>query len=70
MILKNWSRKIKEYNFDGIAAILSSSPAYVKPSQEGIFRHYAALADVCPIPIIICIMYRVVPDPIWNGKPP
>jgi 4-hydroxy-tetrahydrodipicolinate synthase len=50
---KELVKKIKDYHFDGIAAILSSSPAYIKPSQEGIFRHYAAMADVCPIPIIL-----------------
>jgi 4-hydroxy-tetrahydrodipicolinate synthase len=50
---KELVKKIKEYNFDGISAILSSSPAYIKPSQEGIFRHYAAIADVCPIPVIL-----------------
>jgi len=46
-------KKIKDYNFDGVDAILSSSPAYVKPSQEGIFHHYAAMADVSPVPIIL-----------------
>lgn len=50
---KELVKKIKEYNFNGIDAILSSSPAYVKPSQEGIFRHYAAVADVCPKPVIL-----------------
>ena len=50
---KELVKKIKEYNFNGIDAILSYSPAYVKPSQEGIFRHYAAVADVCPIPVIL-----------------
>jgi 4-hydroxy-tetrahydrodipicolinate synthase len=46
-------QKIKGYNFDGISAILSSSPAYSKPSQEGIFRHYQAVADACPVPVIL-----------------
>jgi 4-hydroxy-tetrahydrodipicolinate synthase len=50
---KELVKKIKEYRFEGISAILSSSPAYVKPSQEGIFRHYAAVADVCPVPVIL-----------------
>lgn len=50
---KELVKKIKDYNFDGIAAILSSSPAYIKPSQEGIYRHYMALAVVSPVPIII-----------------
>ena len=46
-------RKIKDYDFTGIDAILSSSPAYVKPTQEGIFEHYAAIEKVCLVPIII-----------------
>lgn len=45
--------KIKNYNFTGIDAILSSSPAYVKPSQEGIFNHYMEIEKVSPVPIII-----------------
>ncbi|HMN90450.1 MAG TPA: 4-hydroxy-tetrahydrodipicolinate synthase [Saprospiraceae bacterium] len=44
---------IRQYNFDGVAAIMSSSPAYSKPSQEGIFQHYMAIAEVSPVPIII-----------------
>ncbi|MBT8229980.1 MAG: 4-hydroxy-tetrahydrodipicolinate synthase [Bacteroidia bacterium] len=47
------AKKIKDYNFDGIDGILSSSPAYVKPNQEGIFRHYMELEKHCPVPIII-----------------
>jgi 4-hydroxy-tetrahydrodipicolinate synthase len=35
------------------AAVLSSSPAYNKPSQEGIFRHYLAVEKVSPVPIIL-----------------
>jgi 4-hydroxy-tetrahydrodipicolinate synthase len=35
------------------AAVLSASPYYNKPSQEGIFQHYAALAKVSPQPIIL-----------------
>lgn len=46
-------KKIKEYDFKGIDGILSSSPAYVKPNQEGIFSHYMAIAEVSPVPIII-----------------
>ena len=46
-------KKISGYNFKGIDAILSSSPAYVKPSQEGIFRHYMEMEKVCPVPIIL-----------------
>lgn len=45
--------RIKSFNFDGFAGILSSSPAYNKPSQEGIFQHYMEIAKVSPVPIII-----------------
>ena len=44
---------LKSYNFDGIDAIMSSSPAYSKPSQEGIYQHYMAAAEASPVPIII-----------------
>jgi len=45
--------KIKHFDFNGIAAILSSSPAYNKPTQEGIYQHYIKVAEHCPVPIII-----------------
>ncbi len=45
--------RIKSFDFDGIAGILSSSPAYNKPTQEGIFQHYMEIAKVSPVPIII-----------------
>jgi len=46
-------QKLKTFDTSGISAILSSSPAYVKPTQDGIFRHYMALAEASPLPIII-----------------
>jgi len=46
-------KKIKGYNFKGIDAILSSSPAYVKPSQEGIYRHYMEMEKASSVPIIL-----------------
>ena len=45
--------RLKEFNFDGFAGILSSSPAYTKPSQEGIFQHYMHVEKASPLPIII-----------------
>ena len=44
---------IKHTDFDGINAILSVSPYYNKPSQEGLFHHYTAIADACPVPVIL-----------------
>jgi 4-hydroxy-tetrahydrodipicolinate synthase len=44
---------IKSANLDGIDAILSVSPAYNKPSQEGIYQHYKMISKNCPLPIIV-----------------
>jgi 4-hydroxy-tetrahydrodipicolinate synthase len=40
-------------NFSGIDAILSVSPYYNKPTQEGIYQHYKAIAAVSKLPIIL-----------------
>ena len=45
--------RIREYNFDGVAGIMSSSPAYSKPPQEGIYQHFMRVADASPLPVII-----------------
>ena|SRR6476469_1526570 len=37
----------------GIAAVLSASPAYNKPSQAGLVQHYLCLADASPVPLIL-----------------
>ncbi|MDD3321352.1 MAG: 4-hydroxy-tetrahydrodipicolinate synthase [Paludibacter sp.] len=44
---------LKTYDFSGIDAILSVTPYYNKPSQEGLYQHYAAIAKVSPLPIIL-----------------
>lgn len=36
-----------------VDAILSVAPYYNKPSQEGLYQHYAAIAKVSPVPVII-----------------
>lgn len=45
--------KLKENKFEGIDAILSVVPYYNKPSQEGIFQHYSAIAHASKLPIIL-----------------
>ena len=35
----------KKYRLDGVTAILSASPYYSKPSQEGIYQHYKYLSE-------------------------
>ena len=44
---------LKTQNFDGIDAILSVVPYYNKPSQEGIYRHYKAIASATKLPVIL-----------------
>ena len=45
--------QINRYSFDGIDAILSASPSYSKPSQQGIYEHYTVVADASPVPVIL-----------------
>jgi 4-hydroxy-tetrahydrodipicolinate synthase len=44
---------IKDSNLAGVNALLSVSPYYNKPSQEGIYQHFKAIADVSPVPVIL-----------------
>ena len=45
--------QIKNTTFDGIDAILSVTPYYNKPSSRGIKEHFYAIADACPVPVIL-----------------
>ncbi|UOB17681.1 4-hydroxy-tetrahydrodipicolinate synthase [Abyssalbus ytuae] len=45
--------ELKSTNLDGFDAILSVSPYYNKPSQEGIYQHYKAIAAATTKPVII-----------------
>lgn len=44
---------LKTGNFDGVNAILSVVPYYNKPSQEGIYQHYKAIATATKLPVIL-----------------
>lgn len=44
--------RIRTTNFKGVDAVLSVCPYYNKPSQEGIFQHYKAIADESPVPVL------------------
>ena len=44
---------LETFPLDKAAAVLSASPYYSKPSQEGIFQHYKALAAASPKPLIL-----------------
>ena len=45
--------KLKNFEYTGIDAILSVTPYYNKPSQEGLYQHYAAIAQASPLPVIL-----------------
>lgn len=45
--------EIKTTNLDGIDAILSVSPYYSKPTQEGIYQHFKAISQASPLDIIL-----------------
>ena len=41
------------FPLDKGAAVLSASPYYNKPSQEGLYQHYKAIAEASPVPVIL-----------------
>ncbi len=45
--------EIRQTDLSQVDAILSVSPYYNKPSQEGIFRHFSMVADHSPLPVIL-----------------
>lgn len=46
-------RQVKESDLSGYSAILSVVPAYNKPTQEGIYQHFKAIAEASPLPVIL-----------------
>ncbi len=45
--------QLHSFNLNDVVAILSVVPYYNKPSQEGIYRHFMAVAEASPVPVII-----------------
>ena len=65
----NTSAVVEEINttdWTGIDGILSICPYYNKPSQEGIYQHFKAIAEVSPLPIVL---YNVPGRTGVNMKP-
>lgn len=46
-------RLLKETDLSGYSAILSVVPAYNKPTQDGIYYHFKAIAEASPLPVIL-----------------
>ena len=45
--------ELKTRDFSKFSAILSVSPYYNKPTQEGIYQHFKAISEASPIPVIL-----------------
>src|SRR5574344_868694 len=58
--------EIKNTDWSGIDGILSICPYYNKPSQEGLYQHFKAIAEVSPLPIVL---YNVPGRTGVNMKP-
>lgn len=44
---------IKNMDWTGVDGILSVCPMYNKPSQEGLYQHYCAIAEASPLPVVL-----------------
>ncbi len=49
----NVVEELKTGDWKGIDGVLSVCPMYNKPSQEGIYQHYAAIAKASPVPVVL-----------------
>lgn len=47
------TEELKNRDLSAFTAILSVSPYYNKPTQEGIYQHFKAVAEASPIPVIL-----------------
>lgn len=45
--------ELKTRDFSNFVAVLSVSPYYNKPTQEGIYQHFKAVAEASPLPVIL-----------------
>lgn len=45
--------ELKTANWQGIDGILSVCPYYNKPSQEGLYQHFKAIAEASPVPVVL-----------------
>lgn len=59
-------KELQESNLEGYSAVLSVSPYYNKPVQEGIYQHYKLVSEASPLPLIL---YNVPPRTGSNVLP-
>ena len=46
-------RRMQTDTFEGIDALLVVAPYYNKPSQEGLYRHFRAISEASPLPLVL-----------------
>ena len=46
-------RELQETDWTGIDGVLSVCPMYNKPSQEGLYQHFSAIAKASPVPVVL-----------------
>ena len=46
-------RTLQATDLSGVEAVLSVTPYYNRPSQEGLYQHYIALAEASPVPLLL-----------------
>ncbi len=44
---------VNQFDFSNVDGLLSVSPYYNKPSQQGIYEHFRAIASTSPVPVIV-----------------
>lgn len=44
---------LENTDFEGISGVLIVTPYYNKPNQEGLYRHYRAVAESSPVPVVL-----------------
>ena len=45
--------QVRNTDLNGVDGILSVAPYYNKPNQRGLFQHFKAIANSCPVPVIL-----------------
>ena len=60
------ARKVQSTDLSSYVAVLSVSPYYNKPTQEGLYQHFKHIAEACPKPVIL---YNVTGRTAKNMEP-